>query len=176
MAKDEMMSITEDRWDEEIWGAATTMIDNTRTNISGPGTTRNRSTGDRHSLRATDPSTSPPPPKLIFYFAEKDHWVAANTRDELIAARGTLHYDDDHGQEEKQQSPPNDSYTKDNQWSRPRMMIDKGGVPHGFCISHSELMAGKVSKWIIEMIRADLDEQEGNLTGNGNGSKISKDP
>ena len=46
---------------------------------------------------------------------KQDHWVADHTRDALIAAR---------------------AQTKDNlASSKPIMMIDQDGVPHGFCIS-----------------------------------------
>ncbi|KAH6682014.1 hypothetical protein B0J14DRAFT_228792 [Halenospora varia] len=59
MAKDEMETITEDRWDEDIWG-----IEHTETDYKADI------------------------PKLVFYFGENDHWVANHTRDALIAARG----------------------------------------------------------------------------------------
>jgi hypothetical protein len=75
LAKDELESITEDKWDEDIWG-----IEH----------------ADGESLRDI--------PKLIFYFGEhvsmssfltikeahkvQDHWVSNHIRDELIAARG----------------------------------------------------------------------------------------
>ena len=57
-------------------------------------------------------------PKLFFYFGRDDHWVAERTRDDLIANRAWR--------------------TEDNPAkSKPRMEIDEGGVPHGFCISES---------------------------------------
>ncbi|KAH8658685.1 hypothetical protein BGZ60DRAFT_472038 [Tricladium varicosporioides] len=59
MAKDEMETITEDRWDEDIWG-----------------------------IEHTEADSKVDIPKLIFYFGENDHWVANHTRDALIAARG----------------------------------------------------------------------------------------
>lgn len=59
MAKDEMDNITEDRWDEDIWG-----------------------------IEHEEPDQKRQVPKLIFYFGENDHWVANHTRDALIAARG----------------------------------------------------------------------------------------
>ncbi len=55
--------------------------------------------------------------KLVFYFGERDHWVADRTRDELIHARA---FKADHSDE----------------W-KPRMIIDEDGIPHGFCISRS---------------------------------------
>ncbi|KAL9038788.1 MAG: hypothetical protein Q9214_005143, partial [Letrouitia sp. 1 TL-2023] len=63
LAKDEMDTITDDHWGEEVWGAAT-----------APGTT----SGDTiHS-------------NLIFYWGQNDKWVAAKTRNNLIEARGFL--------------------------------------------------------------------------------------
>lgn len=59
LAKDEMDTITEDRWDEDIWG-----------------------------IEHKDPDQKRRIPTLIFYFGENDHWVANHTRDALIAARG----------------------------------------------------------------------------------------
>ncbi|ESZ93157.1 hypothetical protein SBOR_6436 [Sclerotinia borealis F-4128] len=61
LARDEMSTITEDKWDSEIWGV-------------------------EHS--ELSPS-SISPPKLLFYFGENDHWVASHTRDALIAARAS---------------------------------------------------------------------------------------
>lgn len=45
----------------------------------------------------------------------QDHWVADHTRDALIAARAQI--------------------KDDLASSKPVMMIDQDGVPHGFCIS-----------------------------------------
>lgn len=50
---------------------------------------------------------------LTFYFAKEDHWIAKETRDQLIAARG--------GTEE---------------W-HPRMVVDGGAMKHAFCLSES---------------------------------------
>lgn len=103
MAKDEMDFITEDKWDEDIWG-----------------------------IEHQDPDSKSRVPKLIFYFGQNDHWVADHTRDALIAARGR--------EEGNMQS------------SKPIMIIDEGGIPHGFCIRHSETVAEKVGVWIKEIM------------------------
>ena len=49
--------------------------------------------------------------RSMLYFGEDDHWVANSTRDELVAAAELV-------QEQK-----------------PIVLIDKRGIPHGFCIS-----------------------------------------
>jgi hypothetical protein len=76
LGKDELETITEDKWDEDIWG-----------------------------LEHEDAVNTVEIPKLIFYFGthasfpssyefgfqltdSQDHWVANHTRDALIAARG----------------------------------------------------------------------------------------
>ena len=59
MARDELNTINADKWDEEIWGAA-----------SGPS------------------PGSGPRPKLVFFFGKNDHWVADWARDELFNMRG----------------------------------------------------------------------------------------
>ena len=82
MACDEMQEITEDRWDEDLWG-----------------------TSERSPYSEKT--------KLVFYFGNRDHWVADHTRDELISARA-------HGEGSDQR--------------KPKMVIDKDGIPHGFCI------------------------------------------
>ncbi|KAI9818416.1 MAG: hypothetical protein M1827_000475 [Pycnora praestabilis] len=69
MARDEMTTITADRWDTDIWGAST----------------------------APPSQTHTAPAKLVFHFGRQDHWVANHTRDELIAARG--YREDEGGEE-----------------------------------------------------------------------------
>ncbi|KAI1921827.1 hypothetical protein LOZ12_005180 [Ophidiomyces ophidiicola] len=49
--------------------------------------------------------------KLVFYFGRNDHWVAEQTRDEIIRARASK---GDHG---------------------PKMIVCDDGIKHGFCIS-----------------------------------------
>jgi hypothetical protein len=58
MGADEMRSITANKWDTELWGAA-------------------------HPS-----SSGIPRPKLFFYFGKNDHWVAERTRDDLMEVRG----------------------------------------------------------------------------------------
>lgn len=53
--------------------------------------------------------------RLWFYFGQNDHWVAEETREAIMKARGR-------GMGEE--------------W-KPRMVLDEGGVPHGFCIGES---------------------------------------
>ncbi|KAL8904867.1 MAG: hypothetical protein Q9207_002990 [Kuettlingeria erythrocarpa] len=61
LAKDEMDMITDDKWGEEVWGAATE-----------PGTNK----GDTINSN------------LVFFWGRHDAWVARKTRDDLIRARG----------------------------------------------------------------------------------------
>ncbi|KAF2868306.1 hypothetical protein BDV95DRAFT_500445 [Massariosphaeria phaeospora] len=110
MAGDEMRMITSDRWDAEIWGAA-------------------------HPSAHLHPR-----PKLRFLFGGEDHWVANETRDDLIKARGM-----------------ND--TANEAW-KPIMEVDEEhGWPHGFCIRHSVPVAERVSTYIEDIVRHDMQRE-----------------
>lgn len=74
----------------------------------------------------------------------KDQWVANQTRDDLIAARGhhsrkgsVVHLSED--------------------W-KPTMYVDEDKIPHGFCLKHSETMAEWVSQRVTEIIAVHKEE------------------
>ncbi|KAL8797006.1 MAG: hypothetical protein Q9195_000777 [Heterodermia aff. obscurata] len=117
LAKEEMENITEDRWTEEVWGAAT-----------APGT----------NVRDTANSN------LIFYWGQRDLWVANRTRDDLIAARG-------------HRASKGSGAHLHKDW-KPTMYVDEDKIPHGFCIKHSETMADWVSKRVTEIIAVHKEE------------------
>lgn len=107
MAKDEMKEIGEDRWEAEVWG----IVDAGREHLKNKGVMRE-------------------PAKLVFYFADKDHWVADQTREAIIETRG------DTG------SP-----------GRVKMVVAKAGeLEHGWCIRHNGLVAKRVNSWVEEVI------------------------
>ena len=85
MGADEMCTITSDKWSDDIWGTA------------APTTT----TDDEDQAA-----------KLFFYFGKNDHWVAEQTRDEIIEARG-----------------------KAEGRKGPEMIVCENGVSHAFCLS-----------------------------------------
>lgn len=97
LASYEMREITTDKWDDEIWGVADS-------SAKKPDT----SGGEVAASAKT---------KLFFLFGTDDHWVANETRDQLIAARAASNGVGD-GQ-------------------KPTMEVDETGLSHGFCISES---------------------------------------
>ena len=119
MGADEMQTITTDKWADDIWGIGT-----------------------------GDASAEKPAPRLVFYFGQNDHWVAEQTRDEIMALRGR----------------------KGSNGGGPRMLVCEDGVPHAFCLSeysssicllslvlltlvgHSGVMAGKVAGMIGDVV------------------------
>ncbi|KAI4851755.1 hypothetical protein E4T44_01941 [Aureobasidium sp. EXF-8845] len=103
LAGHEMKTITADTWDDELWGLS-------------------------KAQTSSDNKT-----KLYFYFGTNDHWVADETRDELIAARAAT---GQAGDEDKS-----------------TMEIDTHGTPHGFCIKHNDVVAKKVEKYIAELMQ-----------------------
>ncbi|KAF2680598.1 hypothetical protein K458DRAFT_311304 [Lentithecium fluviatile CBS 122367] len=116
MARDEMLQITEDAWSDEVWGAA-------------------HPSGHEHAR-----------PVLRFLFAERDHWVADETRDELVRGRGRVVDGLLDGREEEGEV---------EEW-KPLMEIDEDeGWPHGFCIRHSVPVAERVFGYVQHIIEID---------------------
>lgn len=118
MARDEMATIRSDMWDAEIWGTA-------------------------------NESPFPHPrPKLRFLFGQNDHWVADETRDDLIRTRASVRdYDEKTGSD----------IEKTEQW-KPIMEVDEEeGWPHGFCIKHSVPVATRVKLYVEDIVKSDLD-------------------
>ncbi|KAL1608191.1 hypothetical protein SLS60_003130 [Paraconiothyrium brasiliense] len=110
MARDEMREITIDTWDDEIWGLTTST------------------------------AHPQPPPTLRFLFAKKDHWVADETRDDLIQARG--------------------SQEGDEAW-KPIMEVDEEeGWVHGFCIRQSVPVAKRVFGYVQDIVQRDMRHQQ----------------
>jgi len=123
MAGDEMRTIREDKWGEEVWGAANIVMYGRKKD--GDVVEEGKSQGTRTA-------------ELVFYFAKTDHWIADQTRDDLLRLRGRL---DREGED----------------W-KPRMVVDQeDGLVHGWCIGQSELVAGKVRGWVEEILGKDED-------------------
>ncbi|KAJ5626704.1 hypothetical protein N7528_004131 [Penicillium herquei] len=76
--------------------------------------------------------TPEPVTRLFFYFGRNDHWVAEKTRDEIIALRG--------------------QEGGTGEWLGPKMTVCEEGLPHAFCLLHSETMAGKVANMIRDIM------------------------
>ncbi|KAH3984706.1 hypothetical protein HBI25_069880 [Parastagonospora nodorum] len=117
MARDEMFQIDTDIWDEDIWGAA-----------------------------ADAPVSKHPHPRptLRFLFAKKDHWVADETRDQLIRTRGRFSY----GDEVEVEGPES--------W-KPVMEVDETeGWVHSFCVRHGVPVAERVAGYVRGIVERDL--------------------
>lgn len=93
MGADEMRTITTDKWTDDIWGIGS-----------------ENDCGNDHGAGGL--------PRLYFYFGKNDHWVAEQTRDEIIALRGG-----------------GGSRTGTGTGIGPKMLVCEDGVPHAFCLS-----------------------------------------
>jgi pimeloyl-ACP methyl ester carboxylesterase len=95
MGKDEMRTISEEKWSEDLWEIQDAQAD---------GETR---------LAAA---------KFFFYFAETDHWVADECRDEFIEKR------------------------RRHEKGKTKIVIDGDAIPHGFCISESRTVTSTTTE------------------------------
>jgi len=121
MARDEMFQIDTDIWDEDVWGAA-----------------------------ADEPQSKHPHPRptLRFLFAKKDHWVADQTRDELIRTRGRYSA----GGSVQEVGGLGEG---EHGW-KPVMEVDeREGWPHGFCIRHGVPVAERVAGYVWGIVERD---------------------
>ncbi|KAL4784604.1 hypothetical protein BJX76DRAFT_213778 [Aspergillus varians] len=106
MGADEMRTITTDKWSDDVWGVS--------------GATASESQGQSQRQLLT---------RLFFYFGRNDHWVAEQTREEIVAARGA---------------------TKTG--TGPKMIVCEEALPHAFCLRHNETMANKVADMVQEIL------------------------
>jgi len=121
-----MDEITEDRWEDDIWGSA----------LRDTGTSSSSSSPAKGGVKAAV-TEHHHPPKLFFLFGRKDHWVADHTRDELMAARGSINAGRSSPtqiEECRQGLLEDKGHSGAGAEWRPFMEIDESGVPHGFCI------------------------------------------
>ncbi|BCS29818.1 bifunctional triacylglycerol lipase/ester hydrolase [Aspergillus puulaauensis] len=101
MGADEMRTITTDKWSDDVWGVSKAK--------EGPQPQQQLLT------------------RLFFYFGRNDHWVAEQTREEIIAARGAVQ-------------------------NGPKMIVCEESLPHAFCLRHNETMANKVADMVQEIL------------------------
>ncbi|KAL5119038.1 hypothetical protein ACEQ8H_002962 [Pleosporales sp. CAS-2024a] len=117
MARDEMFQIDTDIWDDDVWGAPP----------------------DAPASRHPHPR-----PMLRFLFAKKDHWVADETREQLIRTRGRFSYGDGV-----------DEVGTGEAW-KPVMQVDETeGWVHGFCIGQAVPVAERVARYVWGMVERD---------------------
>ena len=132
LARDEMRSITEDKWDEKVWGAATAEGTNER-DTAHSNLTLYWGQGVNLSISNCELMT------MLTY--RQDKWVANHTRDELINAHG--------------HRSPVQSCADTDHWE-PTMLIDRDGIPHDFCTTYrnSNTVAHKAKLWVDGIIES----------------------
>ena len=135
LAKDEMTTITDDKWDEEVWGAATS-----------PGTNKRDTANSNLTLywgKKVFPFAYSQIQPILTY--QQDSWVANHTRDALIKARGQV------------SNSQTDSV--EGHW-KPVMRVDKEGMPHDFCttLCNSYSVADKVKDWVNDIVESHSKE------------------
>ena len=126
MARDEMQQMTSDKWTDEIWGAAHTS------------------------------SHEQPRPILRFLYAKEDHWIADESRDDVIRVRG-VRVDKAGKRVSGGDGEADELLGREREEERkPRMEIDEvEGWPHGFCIRHSVPVAERVVGYVRDILEKD---------------------
>ena len=107
LARDELRIIREDEWGEDVWGI-----------LDEDG--RENGKTDHVGLAA---GTRVKRPRLYFLFAEKDHWVADETRKKISEKRGMER----------------------------RYVVDEEGLQHAWCLRQNKEVADRVREWLREI-------------------------
>jgi hypothetical protein len=115
-----MKTITTDTWDDELWGVVSAE-ENHHDSLLPATPSRQQDQQDQYT-------------KLYFYFGTNDHWVADETRDELIAARASYTCSSTTTEEKENAQQGNGRSGSKSKSRRPIMEIDHQDTPHGFCI------------------------------------------
>lgn len=120
-----MQQVTHDNWTDELWGVRPLQA------VASAAMT-----GKGNGNGAKGYAVLPAKPKLYFYWGNDDHWIADTTRDALIKTRG------------RARGRRRSSLGEEG---KPFMEIDRNGVPHGFCIRHSGVIAERVAEYVTEI-------------------------
>ncbi|RAH75365.1 bifunctional triacylglycerol lipase/ester hydrolase, partial [Aspergillus aculeatinus CBS 121060] len=123
MAASEMYTINSDEWADEVWGIAST------------------------------PEAAKSLTKLFFYYGRGDHWVAEETREEIIALRGRGNGNGNGNANGITEGGSAKGGEGEGEGGRgPTMVVCEEGLPHAFCLRHSEVMAEKVAGMVREVV------------------------
>ncbi|KAK0361752.1 hypothetical protein LTR02_011482 [Friedmanniomyces endolithicus] len=153
LAKDELKTVRSDVWPDSLWGIrplqelTSTITDVTNAangnDLRKDSAIRKRSSTTTTPIRTKSLGIPAPLTRLYFYWSADDHWVAASTRDQLIAARG-------------RNGGGNGGISSLGEACKPVMEIDRYGIPHAFPVvaEHGRLVAGKVAEWIGQIVAA----------------------
>ncbi|KAK4957358.1 hypothetical protein LTR10_005320 [Elasticomyces elasticus] len=148
LAKHEMTTVAADKWTDSLWGKPPSLSPSTIFSDSTNSTfnARRDSPFRKRSSASTTPKPARTPSadiKLFFYWAKNDHWVADDTRDELISTRGRLSTLISGG---RRVSATSELY-------RPVMEVDEHGIPHAFPAkkTHSLIIGDKLAEYIDEI-------------------------
>ncbi|KAK1052503.1 hypothetical protein LTR12_015700 [Friedmanniomyces endolithicus] len=153
LAKDELKTVRSDVWPDSLWGIRPLQeLPSTITNVTNT-TNGNDLRKDSAIRKRSSTTTTPihtkslgipaPLTRLYFYWSADDHWVAASTRDQLIATRG-------------RNGSGKGAVSSLGEACKPVMEIDKHGIPHAFPVvaEHGRVVAGKVAEWIGQIMAA----------------------
>ncbi len=112
LARDELSAIRGDAWGDDVWR----VLDEERMGVVERGRETVTGTQDRGSQS----------PRLHFLFAEKDRWVADETRQKIL-----------------------------ERWQkggRHRFVVDESGLQHAWCLRQNKEVVVRVRKWLGEII------------------------
>ncbi|KAG6010373.1 hypothetical protein E4U21_006937 [Claviceps maximensis] len=126
MAKSELDTIHEDKWEEELWEASVAL---TSPASSSSSSSSSSPPHPPDAVLATPSSV----PRFFMFYGKKDHWVADHVRDEFVERR-----------------------RRAGEKAGTSIIVDEGNIPHAFCAKEdtSWMIARKVHAWVMQIDKA----------------------
>ncbi|OAP61086.1 hypothetical protein AYL99_03287 [Fonsecaea erecta] len=154
MARAEMQEIRSDAWGREVWGAS-----------HGDGTTGVE--GERGT------STRSSSPRLFFWFAKKDHWIADVTKEAIFRSKagdiGVLRDSLARPRPNLESEETKEVVTVEDQTSGRATtttraakihILETEAMVHAWCLNQSEFVARRVSRWLRDVLDEDNSLQD----------------
>ncbi|KIW27215.1 uncharacterized protein PV07_06974 [Cladophialophora immunda] len=145
MARGEMAEIRSETWGREVWGASH----------------HGGSSSDAMTAAEDGRGASTTSPRLYFWFAKKDHWIADVTKEAIFASRATgvgVQRDCLARPQTKTEFVETDEvdFTAESTTGAARIQIlETEAMDHAWCLNQSEFVARRVSSWLREVLDTD---------------------
>lgn len=144
LARCEMREIREDAWGDEVWGV-----------------THARAAGDEEEdMDASGGRSGSGRPRMFFWFARTDHWVAEATKAAILKGKAAgvgveRDHVDDHEKRSAMKQDEDEEVRVQQQGQRIRIR-ETAGLIHAWCLKQSEVVARQVGQWLEEVLDEDI--------------------
>lgn len=143
LARWELKEIRADRWGEEVWGATATET------LEDPDEDEVL-TGNQEGEVRKEKKVAAASPRLFFWFAKEDHWVADVTRENLTKAKARGVVKKDHVREKAVTTDKGQDLAEEG--APAIRVVETDGLQHAWCLAQNDFVARRVGIWVEEVL------------------------